>query len=130
MNTVAADLLLRAHETLDDARRIAAANVPAVAPREAYMVAFHAAQALLRARPGRAPKTHAGVHQAFGEIARADAKLGPSLGRFLASAYDAKQTADYATLRPMTTAHALEMIEEAARLLAAVESALGKADGS
>ena len=40
--------------------------MPEVAAREAYMASFHAAQACLFERDGRAPKTHSGVHAAFG----------------------------------------------------------------
>jgi uncharacterized protein (UPF0332 family) len=59
--------------------------MPEVAAREAYMAAFHAAQACLFERDGRAPKTHSGVHAAFGLLAAGEAGLGRRLGSFLAA---------------------------------------------
>jgi uncharacterized protein (UPF0332 family) len=62
-----------------------AAGMPEVAAREAHMAAFHAAQACLFERDGRAPKTHSGVHAAFGLLAAGEAGLGRRLGRRLGS---------------------------------------------
>lgn len=118
------DLIDKSRQTLANARTIRAAGVPEVAAREAYMAAFHAAQAFLFERNGRTPKTHAGVHGTFGRIAKDDPRLGPELGRFLPDAYTYKEIADYAPKRTVTAADAVEAIEQAERFLATVEAAL------
>jgi uncharacterized protein (UPF0332 family) len=125
MTPVAADLLLKAHTSLANARIILAAGVPDVAAREACLAAFHAAQALIRERRGRVPRTHAGVHGAFDEIVATEAGLDRSLGRFLPQAYEYKDIADYSTTRTISPATAEAAIAEAGRFVAAVEGVLG-----
>jgi uncharacterized protein (UPF0332 family) len=67
-------LLAKAHQSLSNARTILGAGVAEVAAREAYMAAFHAAQAYLADKRDRVPKTHAGVHGAFGQLAASTTK--------------------------------------------------------
>jgi uncharacterized protein (UPF0332 family) len=50
---------------LTRARAIFAAAIPEDAARDAYLAAFHAAQALIAERTGKSAKTHRGVHIAF-----------------------------------------------------------------
>jgi uncharacterized protein (UPF0332 family) len=95
-----------------------------VAAREAYMAAFHAAQALLFERHGRVPRKHAGVHGAFAKLCTEEPGLDRAFGRFLADAYNLKQTADYAADRTIDADRARQAIDKAGILVAAVEAAL------
>jgi uncharacterized protein (UPF0332 family) len=52
----------KARECLACARIILGAGVGEDAGRDAYLAAFHAAQALILARSGKVVKTHRGVH--------------------------------------------------------------------
>jgi uncharacterized protein (UPF0332 family) len=125
----AAYFLARAERTLTDAVRIAEVDIPHVAAREAYMAAFHAAQATIFERLAKV-KTHRGVHSAFAQIARDDPGLGAELGSFLAAAYSFKDVADYGP-RPATTDadEAERAIESARRLVERVRAALGGGPG-
>jgi uncharacterized protein (UPF0332 family) len=102
------------------------AGVPDVAAREAYMASFHAAQALIFERQGKSPRTHSGVHGAFGRLAKAEPGLGRASGKFLPNAYELKDIADYSTDRTVEADEA-EAIRDAAEFLAAVEAVLGAA---
>lgn len=99
--------------------------MPEVAAREAYMAAFHAAQACLFERDGRSPKTHSGVHAAFGLLAAHEPVLGRRLGSFLPRAYNLKDISDYSTTRTVSEPQAGAAIRAAADFLAAVEAYLG-----
>ena len=54
MRSEAADHLGKAHHYLAGARRIAAAEVPDVAAREAYLAVYHAAEAYIFEQTGKA----------------------------------------------------------------------------
>src|SRR5690348_15234721 len=73
---------------LSYARTILDAGVAPVAAGEAYMAAFHAAQALIFERQGDVPRTHSGVHGAFGRLAKDEPRLGPRYGKLLPDAYE------------------------------------------
>ena len=62
----------------------------------AYLAGFHAAQALIFERTGRTPKPHRGFLSQFGSLAITEARISPSLRRFLTRGYDIKSLADYA----------------------------------
>jgi uncharacterized protein (UPF0332 family) len=98
--------------------------VAEVAAREAYMAAFHAAQAYLADKRDRVPKTHAGVHGASGQLAAADPAIGRETARFLPRAYELKDIADYSTTKSVGQETAETAIEEAVDFLAKVEAAL------
>lgn len=126
MKPETAALLARASADLEAARRIVAIRIPGVAAREAYMAAFHAAQAVLFERVGQVPKTHSGLHGAFGRVARAESGLGRDLGRIFAEAYEFKDIADYRIERTISNEAALEaiarsetMVERVTRFLSA-----------
>jgi uncharacterized protein (UPF0332 family) len=125
MRPVTADLLARGAASLDKARRILAVGIPDVAAREAYMAAFHIAQAVLFERQGRAAKTHAGVRGTFRRLAKEDPQLGPESGRLLARLYDYKEAADYRLDVRVTAEEAAPAIDEAADLVRQVTAALG-----
>ncbi len=57
------------------ARTILAALVGEDAGRNAYLAAFHAAQALIAERTGKDAKTHKGVHAQFARLTRNEPRL-------------------------------------------------------
>ena len=67
------------------------------AGRNAYLANFHAAQAFILDRTGRAAKTHNGVHTEFNRLAVLEVAIAPEFRRLLAQAYNLKAVADYET---------------------------------
>ncbi len=65
------------------------------AGRNAYLAAFHAAQALIFEQTGKVAKSHHGVHAEFNRLALAEAGLDAECRRFLAQSYNLKAVADY-----------------------------------
>jgi uncharacterized protein (UPF0332 family) len=61
----AAEHLGKARQCLTRARTILTAGAGEDAGRNAYLAAFHAAQALIAERTGKDAKTHRGVHTQF-----------------------------------------------------------------
>jgi len=96
----------KARQCLTRARTIPAAGVGEDAGRDAYLAAFHAAQALVAERTGKEAKTHKGVHTQFARLTRNEPRLGRELRQFLARAYDMKSIADYG-LGPVPTCRLL-----------------------
>lgn len=88
------ELLDKARDCLSRARIILAAGVGEDAGRDAYLAAFHAAQAVIRVRTGRIAKTHRGVHRLLSDYGRSDPQLD-ALALFLSQAYNLKAVADY-----------------------------------
>jgi uncharacterized protein (UPF0332 family) len=66
-----------------------------VAGREAYLAAFHTAQALIFERTSRVAKTHKGVRTVFARLAKDDPRIDRSMVEFLGRGYDLKSRADY-----------------------------------
>jgi len=85
----------KARQCLTRARAIPAAEVGEHAGRNAYLAAFHAAQALIAERMGKDAKTHKGVHAQFARLTRNEPRIGVELRQFLVQAYDMKSIADY-----------------------------------
>jgi uncharacterized protein (UPF0332 family) len=67
------------------------------AGRAAYHAGFHAAQALISEKLGRAVKTHRGVHAELYRLTKGDSRLDAELSAFLSRAYNLKAVADYET---------------------------------
>lgn len=65
------------------------------AGRNAYLAAFHAAQAFVFDRTGKATKSHQGVHAEFNRLAKEEPAIGIDVRRFLSQAYNLKAVADY-----------------------------------
>lgn len=65
------------------------------AARSAYLVGFHAAQALIFERRRKLLKTHNGVQAEFFLLTKNDLDLDDDLRRFLSRAYEYKAEADY-----------------------------------
>jgi uncharacterized protein (UPF0332 family) len=118
----ASDHLEKARHCLSRARIILASDVPEVAAREAYLAAFHAAQALIAERTGKDARTHRGVHVQFARLTRNEPTLDDELRRFLPQSYDMKAIADYG-VGPndgVPMAQAAVAIEIAERLVARI----------
>lgn len=96
------------------------------AARDAYYVAFHAAQALIVERTGKHPRTHSGVHTQFHRIAVSEHSITLPLRAFLVKAYDFKATADYDTAPPprISPARAASAVQSAEDFLNAVAALL------
>lgn len=95
MKPEAADYLDKGRHCLAGAKRIAAAGLPHVAAREAYLAAYHAAEAYLFERTGKAAKTHRGVRSQFGRLTRQEPGIEREFLTFLAQGYEFKTIADY-----------------------------------
>jgi uncharacterized protein (UPF0332 family) len=121
-----AEHLDKAKDCLKRARVILDAGIGEDAGRNAYLAAFHAAQAFIIARRGRVAKTHRGVHVMFHELTADDTALG-DLAAFLSQAYNLKAIADYEVGAdadvPLDEASAA--IASAEQFLTRITSALG-----
>jgi uncharacterized protein (UPF0332 family) len=84
----------KARECLTRAKIILGAGVGEDAGRDAYLAAFHAAQAFILARSGKVVKTHRGVHRLYSQLAKTEPRLA-EFSRFLSQAYNLKDIADY-----------------------------------
>jgi len=65
------------------------------AGRNAYLAAFHAAQALIFDRTGKAAKSHQGVHAEFNRLAKEEKRIDRDVRRFLPQAHNLKAVVDY-----------------------------------
>jgi uncharacterized protein (UPF0332 family) len=92
----AARFLDKARSCLADAIRIQQL-VPRLVGREAYLAAYHAAEALLYERTGKIAKTHRGLRAQFANIARSEPRIDRPMLEFLAQAYELKSLADCRT---------------------------------
>jgi uncharacterized protein (UPF0332 family) len=92
------------------------------AGRNAYLAAFHAAQAFIFERTGKVAKTHRGVHAEFNRLAKGEMRIDRGLQRFLQQAYNLKAVADYEmgadSVVPLERAAAA--IENAARFVESI----------
>jgi len=71
--------------------------VPRIAGREAYLAAYHAAEALVVERSGKAAKTHNGPRAEFARLTRNEPRIDRSLAAFPGQAYELKSIAGYGT---------------------------------
>ena len=91
------------------------------------MAAFHAAQAFLLPKLGRAAKTHRGVSAEFSRLSKDDPRLDIELRKFLGRGYNVKEQADYGLQAPTTTqAQAGEMPATARRFVDVVEQMVSR----
>lgn len=96
MTPEAARFLDKARQCLADAV-LYQPLVPRIAGREAYLAAFHAAEALLYERTGKIAKTHRGLRAQFASLVRDEPRVDPELREFLGRSYELKALADYGT---------------------------------
>lgn len=87
--------LAKARRMLTEARTAARVELAEAAGRASYLAAFHAAQALIFERSGKASKTHRGVHVQFARLTKDEASVSPELREFLPNSYNLKSVADY-----------------------------------
>jgi uncharacterized protein (UPF0332 family) len=100
-----------------------------IAGRSAYLAAFHAAQAMLFEKIGRAFKTHHGVQNEFHRLIRGDSNWDDELRGFLSRGYDLKSIADYETGENISRPpeEIAEAIATAKRFIAKAEAILADA---
>ncbi|MGH8497519.1 MAG: HEPN domain-containing protein [Methylococcales bacterium] len=96
------------------------------AGRGVYLAAFHASQAFIFERTGKAAKTHQGVQSEFHRLALNEPRIDKAFPPFLTQAYNLKAVADYETgpnsdIPPERSAAA---IETAARFLDCITALL------
>lgn len=97
MTPEAARYLEKAYQCLSNARANLGIDLSNDAGRNAYIAAFHAAQAFIFERTGKAAKTHQGVQREFNRLARDETSIDKSFPAFLSQAYNLKAVADYET---------------------------------
>jgi uncharacterized protein (UPF0332 family) len=89
--------LAKAQRLLDEAEGMLSMHYNEAAGRTAYLAGYHAAQALISERTGRAVKTHRGVGTEFHRLIRDDTRFDDTLRHFLGTTYNLKAIADYET---------------------------------
>jgi uncharacterized protein (UPF0332 family) len=127
MTPEASRFLDKARRCLADARTSLGFGLSNDAGRGAYLAAFHAAQAVIFERTGKAAKTHQGVQSTFHRLARDEPRIDKAWPPFLTQAYNLKAVADYETgpdsdIPPERAAAALET---ASRFVEGIANLLG-----
>lgn len=87
--------IAKARKVLETARNLVDDGYFSCGAREAYLAAFHAAQAYIFDHTGRAAKTHKGVQSQFAQLAAQEPLIEEEFRRFLPQAYNMKTIADY-----------------------------------
>ena len=97
------------------------------AGRSAYLAGFHAAQALISEKTGRAVKTHRGVAGELHRLTKDDPRLDIELRAFLGRTYNLKAIADYETGpgSEVSAEAATEAIAEGKRFVAKMVELIG-----
>jgi uncharacterized protein (UPF0332 family) len=90
MTTPVADHIVKARQSLKEARAVLTIDLAEAAGRAAYLAAYHAAQAFVLDRTGKTAKTHSGVRSEFARLAKDESRLDRSYSSFLARAYNLK----------------------------------------
>ena len=129
MTPEAADYLEKARRDLADARKVAGIGLATVAARLAYYAAFHAAEAFIVERSGKAAKTHSGVRAEFARLLKDETEAVRDLPAYLSRAYGYKQIGDYAVgpEATITQRQADDTIKGADRFVAHVAAMLASA---
>lgn len=96
MTPEAARFLDKARQCLADAV-LYQPIVPRIAGREAYLAAYHAAEALLYERTSKIAKTHRGLRAQFARLAKDEPRIDHTVAEFLGRGYELKSLADYGT---------------------------------
>ncbi len=126
MTPEAERFLDKARECLADAR-LYQTMVPRIAGREAYLSAYHAAEALVHDRTGKVARTHRGLRSEFARLTRGDTRIDRSLAEFLGQAYELKSIADYGTGSEavISAETAAAAISTAARFIECITNLIG-----
>jgi uncharacterized protein (UPF0332 family) len=91
MKAEAADYLAKARQCLEGARTIADVSLHHVAGREAYLAAFHAAEAYNFERTGKTVKIHRSLRATFSRLANDEPSIPRECLRLLAEGYEIKR---------------------------------------
>jgi len=121
-----ADYLASAHRHLGYAPRNLSPETAPVAAREAYMAAFHAAQAPIFERTGKPAKTHNGAQSRFHELVRHEPRFPDAPRAFLLSGFALKSSADYSATEAPTLDQARAATEKAEAFVRHVEVLLAR----
>ncbi|HJU16296.1 MAG TPA: HEPN domain-containing protein [Stellaceae bacterium] len=127
MKPETADYLEKARRCLQNAIKISEAEVFDVAAREAYLAAYHAAEAYIFGQTGKAAKTHHGVRSRFSRLARQEPRIAEEFSAFLRIGYDLKVTADYSigsAAQTISEADASSAIDTATRFIECITALL------
>jgi uncharacterized protein (UPF0332 family) len=133
MKAEAADYLAKARQCLEGARTIAGVSLHHVAGREAYLAAFHAAEAYNFERTGKTVKTHRGLRATFSRLANDEPSIPGECLRLLAEGYEIKSVVDYGVgpeVRPITADEATSAIEAAASFIEIITKLLSSGSGA
>jgi len=119
--------LATARRHLSDAKAILGLQITGVAAQQAYLAAFHAAEAFIFDRAGHGTKTHSGLRATFSRLAKDEPRISPTFMAFLARAYDLKSQADYATAPDANISRedAASAIDTAEQMIDAIAGLLG-----
>jgi uncharacterized protein (UPF0332 family) len=122
--------LAKARECLIGATANLALPLPDIVAKEAYLAAYHAAEAFIFEREGRAVKTHRGVRNRFAHLARSEPRIVADFTAFLGRGYKLKEKADYGTdpADVVSLEKAQDAIETARRFVDCIDAILN--DGS
>ncbi len=127
MRPETSDYLAKSQTLLSEAESIFGIHLHEAAGRAAYLGAFHAAQAFLFEKTGRAPKIHRGVHKEFLRLTKDEPRIAADLRTFLSESYNVKFIADYAVgpRARLSAEEASATIETAKRFEAQIGALLG-----
>jgi uncharacterized protein (UPF0332 family) len=120
--------LEKARQCLSNARATLNIGLSNDAGRNAYLAAFHTAQAFIFVSTGKVAKTHSGVRSEFSRLAKDEPRLDKGFSSFLARAYTLKEVADY-EMGPdsdIPIERSAEAIESAVYFLDCVAGLLGE----
>lgn len=132
MTPEAGQALKTARRHLADARAVVTLGITYIAGREAYLAAYHAAEAFLHHRTGKIAKTHRGLRTEFARLAQSEPRIDPEFVRFLANAYEIKSVADYGAEPEANVSmeQASLTIETAGRLIDCIAGLIGPLDAA
>ncbi len=91
MTPEASGYLRKARQCLGYARVNFGVGLGNDAGRNAYLCAFHSAQAFIFERTGKVAKSHQGVHTEFNRLAKDEPRINLDVRRFLPQAYNRRQ---------------------------------------
>lgn len=113
---------------LSDAKFLLGQGRLSSAVDRAYYAMFHAAQAALAAAGVKAPRSHRGLRNQFGEHVVATGLVEREYARDLTKASEVRQEATYEAYAPAPTAdEATDLVERADRFLKRVTILIGEA---
>lgn len=124
--------LAKARKLLATSEQLLSHGFPNDAARDAYLAAYHAAQAYIVDHAGRTAKTHSGAHTQFAQLALHEPRMTDDLRSFLPRAFRLKAIVDYEFGEdaeiPLPRAEAA--VSDARLFIALIEDLLGTPTGS